>query len=85
MIPRSGKSAWQAQEKMTGLMLGLIQEGKEQGQVNPDLSEEALRIYFAAFMDVFIDPELQQQYYHRPELIRELGSLMIDGLSGERR
>jgi AcrR family transcriptional regulator len=74
-----------AQDKMSSLLLGLIQEGKQQGQVNPDFSEEALRIYFAAFMDVFIDPELQQRFYHHPELIRELGSLMIDGLSGEQK
>ena len=72
-----------AQEKMTGLMLGLIREGKEQGQVNPQLSEAALRIYFAVFMDAFSNPQLQQLYYQNPSLVQELGSLMMHGLSGQ--
>jgi AcrR family transcriptional regulator len=83
--PEIKKIRMAAQEKMSSLLLELILEGMQQGQVNPGLSEEALRIYFAAFMEVFIDPELQQRFYHHPELIRELGSLMIDGLSGEHK
>jgi len=83
--PEIKKIRMVAQEKMSSLLLELILEGMQQGQVNPGLSEEALRIYFAAFMEVFIDPELQQRFYHHPELIRELGSLMIDGLSGEHK
>jgi AcrR family transcriptional regulator len=71
-----------AQEEMTHLLLGLIREGKRQGQVNPDLSEEALGIYFSIFMDMFTSPNLQHQYHHQPDLVRQLGSLMIDGLSG---
>jgi len=70
----------EAQRKMTGLMLELVQEGKQQGQVNPDLSEEVLSIYFAVFMDVFTNPELLHRFYHHPELIRELGSMMLNGL-----
>ncbi len=72
-----------AQEKMTILMLDWIREGKEQGQVNPNLSEAALRIYFAVFMDAFSSPQLQQQYYHNPDLVQELGVLMMHGLSGQ--
>jgi AcrR family transcriptional regulator len=73
----------QAQEKMTGLLLELIKEGKQQGQVNPDLSEEALKIYFGVFMDIFSNPDLQRQYYHHPGLVQELGALMFFGLSGK--
>ena len=72
-----------AQEKMAGLLLGLVQEGQEQGQVNPSLSDEALRIYFAAFMDIFSGPMLRQQSYQNPALVQELGSLMLLGLSGQ--
>jgi AcrR family transcriptional regulator len=75
----------EAQEKMINLMLGLIQEGKQQGQVNPDLSDEALSIYFVVFMDIFINPQLQPRFYHHPGLVQELGALMIFGLSGERK
>jgi AcrR family transcriptional regulator len=83
--PEIKKIRVEAQKKMTNLMLGLIREGKQQGQVNPDLSDEALSIYFAVFMDVFSNPELQHQYYQHPELVRELGSLMIYGLSGQHK
>jgi AcrR family transcriptional regulator len=70
----------EAQRKMTGLMLELVQEGRQQGQVNPDLSEEVLSIYFAVFMDVFTNPDLLHQFFHRPELVRDLGSMMLNGL-----
>ena len=81
--PEIKKIRTAAQEKMTGLMLGLIQEGKEQGQVNPELSEAALRIYFEVFMEAFSSPQLQQPYYQNPGLVQELGSLMLHGLSGK--
>jgi AcrR family transcriptional regulator len=71
-----------AQEKMANLLLGLVKEGKEQGEIDKDLSESACRIYFKAFMDIFSDPKLQRQYYHDPKLVRNLGSLMIFGLGG---
>ena len=74
-----------AQERMTGILLRLVQEGKQQGQVDPDLSEEALRIYFKHFMDIFTDPLLQQRYARDARLVQDLGALMIFGLSGERK
>lgn len=70
---------------MTGLMLRLVAEGRVQGQVNPNLSDEALRVYFRAFMDVFIDPQLQRRFASSAALVQELGSLMIYGLSGQAR
>jgi AcrR family transcriptional regulator len=78
--PEIKKIRTAAQEKMTALLLDLIRGGKEQGQVNPKLSEAALRIYFVAFMDVFSSPQLQQQYYQSPNLVQELGILMMYGL-----
>ena len=74
-----------AREKMTGLMLRLVAEGRVQGQVDPNLSDEALRVYFRAFMDVFIDPQLQRRFASSAALVQELGSLMIYGLSGQQR
>ncbi len=73
-----------AQEKMGALLMELIQEGKQQGDVNPDLSEEALRLYFPVFMDLFANPQLQHQFFQHPNLIRELGELMLFGLKGAR-
>ena len=81
--PDIKKIRTEAQEKMIHLLLGLIREGKQQGHVNPDLTEEALSVYFSAFMEIFTSPKLQHQYHHQPDLVRQLGSLMIDGLSGK--
>ncbi len=83
--PEIKKIRIEAQEKMINLMLGLIQEGKIQGEVNPDLSDEALSIYFVGFMDVFSNPQHQAQFHHHPGLVKELGTLMIFGLSGEKK
>ena len=81
--PDIKKIRTEAQEKMIHLLLGLIREGKQQGHVNPDLTEEALSVYFSAFMEIFTSPKLQQRFHHQPDLVRQLGSLMIDGLSGK--
>lgn len=83
--PEIKKIRAEAQQKMTRLLLNLIEEGKQQGQVNPDLSNEALSLYFAAFMEVFIQPELQARFHQHPELVQELGVLMVYGLSGPRK
>jgi len=74
-----------AQGRMTVLLLGLIREGKEQGQIHSDISEDALLVYFKAFMDIFIDPQFQHQYYKNPKLVQDLGSLMIYGLGGQHK
>ena len=72
-----------AQEKMTDILLGLVQEGREQAQVSRGLSDEALRVYFRAFMDIFTDAQLQYRFYHAPKLVQDLGALMIYGLNGQ--
>jgi len=74
-----------AQEKMANLLLGLVQEGKEQGQIRADISEDAFRVYFKAFMEIFTDPHFRQLYYRDPKLAQDLGALMIYGLSGRNK
>lgn len=74
----------EAQERMTMLLLAIIQEGKQQGQVNTDLSREALEIYFGLFMNLFTDPQLQHRFSRHPALVRQLGTLMIHGLGVQR-
>ncbi len=80
--PEIKKIRMKAEEEMIALLLGLIKEGKQQGQVDPDLSEEALRLYFTAFMNIFPSAEFQRQYSRHPDLVGELGSLMLYGLKG---
>lgn len=73
-----------AQEKMLTLLLGLIEEGRREGQVSTEISEEALRIYFVLFMDAFTHAEFQRQYPRNPNLVNELGALMLYGLKGKK-
>jgi len=74
-----------AQERMSNTLLGLIREGKEQGQIHSSLSEDAFRVYFKAFMDIFIDPQFQHRYYTDPRLVQDLSTLMIFGLAGQQK
>ena len=72
-----------AQEKMLTLLLSLIEEGRREGQVTADISEDALRIFFILFMDAFTHTEFQRQYPRNPNLVNELGDLMLYGLRGK--
>jgi hypothetical protein len=81
--PEIRKIRTEAQGRMIRLLLDLIEEGKQQGQVDPTLSEEALSIYFSVFMDLFTNPELQHRFSQRSDVVQELGFLMIYGLCGK--
>jgi hypothetical protein len=69
-----------AKERMIELLLEVIQEGKDQGIIQADISDEAFVIYFNAFMDMFIDPQLQHRFFANPGLVTELGGFMVNGL-----
>jgi hypothetical protein len=73
-----------AQEKMASVLLGLVQEGRVQGEISPQVSDEAYDVYFRAFMELFTDPTLQCRFHDDPRLVRDLGTLMTVGVSGER-
>jgi AcrR family transcriptional regulator len=73
-----------AKARMTDLLLELVQEGREQGCIDPDLSTEAFRAYFAAFMEIFVDPGFQHEFASNPGLVEDLGVLMVHGLEGRR-
>lgn len=72
-----------AKQRMTALLLKLVQEGQAQGFIKPDISEEAFSIYFNVFMDVFPNPQHQPMFYAHPEVVRDLGTLLIYGMSGK--
>ncbi len=59
---------------MTKVILDLIQEGKSQGKVKSDISEEVFTIYIFAFMDIFTNPQLQQRFYNNPKSVQDLGA-----------
>lgn len=72
-----------AQEEMLTLLLGLADEGRQQGQVDAAPSDAALRIYFTIFMDAFTHGAFQYEYSRNPHLVEELGALMMYGLKGK--
>jgi AcrR family transcriptional regulator len=81
--PEMRKIRDSAQEEMTNLFLELIREGKEEGQANPDLSEEAFSIYFKFVMNMFLDPQLHYRLHNDPKLMHDLLSLFMYGISGK--
>lgn len=80
--PEMLKIRVEAQEQMIGLLLALADEGRQQGQINPHISDPALRLYFTAFMDLFSGADIQQHTFRNPKLVLELGQLMMFGLQG---
>lgn len=79
--PEIKKIREDAQEKIISILMSLVQEGQAEGQINPDLSEQAVRFYLKAFMNIFIDPQVRFQFYNEPQLIRDLGQLLMGGLN----
>jgi AcrR family transcriptional regulator len=72
-----------AQEHLIELLLEIVAQGKREGAVEPSLSEAALGIYFNLYMEAFTDPALVRQLSSDPEILRDLGKLMLRGLSIE--
>jgi len=74
-----------AGKKIINLMLNLVDEGRQQGMVNTKIPDDVLVIYFSAFMDVFVNPQLQSSFTQNPGIVQEMGELMMFGLSGKKQ
>jgi AcrR family transcriptional regulator len=72
-----------AQQRMITLLLALVQQGKDQHEINLEITDASFAIYFKAFMSIFIDPELQHQFRAHPQLAKDVGILMMYGLGGK--
>jgi AcrR family transcriptional regulator len=70
-------------QKFGDLLVEFIHEGKKQGRVKADLSEEAVKVLFSVLQKGFIDPEIHPRFHREPELVKDLFSLLIYGLSGK--
>lgn len=82
--PEIKKIRTAAQEKLADLLVGLVQEGRNQGQIVGNVSAEAYRLYFIAFMNIFADPEVQHRFSSDAQLANEVSALMLCGLIGQR-
>ena len=66
-------------------MVSFYEEGKRLGYINPDVSEQAILLYFDILRKGFLaHPEVFQSPEHNAELVRDLASLYLYGLMGKR-
>ena len=75
------QSMWQTEVKQ--LMLDLVEDGKNQGYINPQLSEEAVLVYLEILRKgMFADPAVPTRMERHPQLVHDLNSLFLYGLNG---
>ena len=68
-------------EQVREQFLGFIKEGKKQGYVNPDISDEAIEAYVEIFMQgINANPELHARTHHDRKLFHDLLLIMLYGL-----
>jgi AcrR family transcriptional regulator len=68
-------------EQVREQFLGFIKEGKKQGYVNPDISDEAIEAYIEIFMQgINANPELHARTHHNRKLFHDLLLIMLYGL-----
>ena len=75
------ESMWQ--KEINQLMLDFVEEGKKQGHINLEISQEAVLIYLEILRKgFFADPAIPTRMEHNPQLVRDLNSLFFYGLNG---
>lgn len=75
------ESLWQ--REVDRLTIDFCEEGRQQGFINPELSSEAILVYFEIFRKgVFATPDLSANLAQNTKLVRDLISLVVYGLNG---
>lgn len=70
--------------EIENLFREFIKEGKEQGNLRSDLSEEAIITYIKFFQQgISNDPGIHDRMHHDAKLSRDLFSLFMYGISGQ--
>lgn len=68
-------------EQVRELFLEFIKEGKKQGYLNPDISDEAMEAYIEIFLQgINANPELHARAHHDRKLFHDLLLIMLYGL-----
>ena len=76
-------SIWE--RKVNRLMIDFFEEGKRQGYINPELSQEIILLYTEIFRQgLMAHPGLFAAPEHNVRLIRELSSVYLYGVMGKR-
>jgi len=77
------ETVWQ--QEVNQLMIDFFEEGKKQGYVNPELSQEALLLYFEILQKgAFASTSLIAKTENSEKLMRDLISLSLYGLVGKK-
>ena len=75
------ESAWQGE--VNQIIIDLFEDGKRQGYITHNLSQEAILLYYEIFRQgMYHSPHIQAKLEHNPKLIRELVSAFTYGLNG---
>ena len=75
------ESVWHGE--VNQLLIDLFEDGRKQGYISDDLSQEAILIYYEVFRQgISNSPHIQARLEQNPNLIRELISAFTYGLNG---
>ena len=75
------ESVWQGE--VTQMLTDLFEDGRRQGYISNNLSQEAILLYYEIFRQGMSNsPHIQAKLEHNPKLIRELISAFTYGLNG---
>ena len=75
------ESMWQGE--INQLLIELFEDGRKQGYISPDLSQEAILTYYEIFRQgLYNSPHIQARMEQNPALTKELISVFTYGLNG---
>jgi len=75
------ESMWRGE--VDQMLIDLFEDGRKQGYISPDISQEAILTYYEIFRQgIYNSPHIQANLEHNPKLIRELISVFTYGLNG---
>lgn len=75
------ESVWQGE--VNQIIIDLFEDGKRQGYITHNLSQEAILLYYEiSRQGMYHSPHIQAKLEHNPKLIRELVSAFTYGLNG---
>ncbi len=75
------ESMWQGE--INQLLIDLFEDGKKQGYISPELSQEAILTYFEIIRQgMYNSPHIRAKLENNPKLTRELISAFTYGLNG---
>ena len=74
------------QKEVNQLMLRFYEEGKRQGDINPELSQKSILAYTAIFRNgLMANPDISAELGQNTEFVRELISIYLYGLIGKNK